>query len=61
MPEADRPAFNEFPDLTTGAGDHPAFWRALYRVANLLDEPAAPALTDRRPATNANPEPRRGK
>ena len=58
VPEADRPAFNEFL-TTTGAGDHPAFWRALYRVANLLDEPAAPA-PDRRPATNANPEPRRG-
>jgi hypothetical protein len=58
VPEADRAAFNEFL-TTTGAGDHPAFWRALYRVSNLFDEPAAPA-PDRRPSPNANPEPRRG-
>jgi len=58
VPEADRPAFNEFL-TTTGAGDHPAFWRALYRVANLLDEPAAPN-PNRQPSPNANPEPRRG-
>ena len=58
VPEADRKAFNEFL-TTTGAGDHPAFWRALYRVSNLFDEPAAPS-PNRQPSPNANPEPRRG-
>ena len=58
VPEADRGAFNEFLS-TTGAGDHPAFWRALYRVANLFDEPASPPAGSK-PSPTANPEPRRG-
>jgi hypothetical protein len=41
VPAADRPAFNEFL-AATGAGDHPALWRMLYRAARFFDEGASP-------------------
>ena len=56
--ESDRPAFDRFL-RDTGAGDHPAFLRAMYRVANLLDEPPAPHPMPR-PSPTANPTQRRG-
>ena len=40
VPEADRDEFNQFLQVT-GAGDHPAFHRLLYRAARLFNEPTA--------------------
>src|SRR5208282_5188354 len=40
VPDKDAAAFNEMLRVT-GAGDHPAFWRLLYRVANAFDEPSS--------------------
>lgn len=43
VPVSDHKAFNEFLDAT-GAGDHPAFLRMLYRIGAKFDEPTvAPA------------------
>lgn len=41
VPEGDREHFNQFLQIT-GAGEHPALWRMLYRAARLFDEPPAP-------------------
>lgn len=57
VPEADRKAFNEFLTVT-GAGDHPAFWRMLYRASRFIDEPAP--IANARPSPSANPQPRTG-
>jgi hypothetical protein len=41
VPENDRKSFNEFLRIT-GAGDHPAFWRALHNAARYFDEAGMP-------------------
>jgi hypothetical protein len=49
VPEKDQAAFNEMLRVT-GAGDHPAFWRMLYRVANAFDEPSSSPPVGKPPA-----------
>jgi hypothetical protein len=41
VPEKDRASFNEFLRVT-GAGDHPAFLRAMHNFARYFDEPGLP-------------------
>ena len=41
VPEKDRGSFNEFLRVT-GAGDHPAFLRAMHNAARYFDEPGLP-------------------
>jgi hypothetical protein len=50
---ADEKELNNFLRIT-GAGDHPAFLKMLYRVGNFFDEPRAPA-------PGAKPSPNNGK
>lgn len=50
VPEADRPAFNEFLRVT-GAGDHPAFLRLLHNASKFFGEPKPPPA-DAKPAPN---------
>lgn len=55
VPEKDRPAFDEFLRIT-GAGDHPAFLRAMHNFARYFDEPAPPPPNPKPSPTNgANP------
>lgn len=60
VPEADRPAFEQFLQIT-GAGDHPAFLRMMHNAGRLYDEPPMPP-SDIKPSPNngANPNARRG-
>ena len=51
VPEKDQGAFNEMLRVT-GVGDHPAFWRALYRAANYFDEPGSSPPIGKPPADN---------
>src|SRR5208337_1886954 len=51
VPDKDAAAFNEMLRVT-GAGDHPAFWRLLYRVANAFDEPSSSPPVGKPPADN---------
>ena len=51
VPEKDQAAFNEML-TTTGVGDHPSFWRMLYRVANAFDEPSSAVPVGKPPADN---------
>lgn len=48
VPAAERAAFDEFL-RTTGAGDHPAFLRMLYRAGAVVNEPANSAPPSIRP------------
>lgn len=49
VPERDQKAFNQFLDIT-GAGDHPAFLRFIYRVAQKFDTPTpAPQAQPKQP------------
>lgn len=47
--KADLNSFNEMLDRT-GVGNHPALWRWIDNMAKALGEPAAPAITDPKPA-----------
>lgn len=53
VPEKDRPAFEQFLRIT-GAGDHPAFLKAMHNFARYFDEAA-------QPPPNARPAPNNGK
>ena len=49
VPEKDQAAFNEMLRVT-GVGDHPAFWRMLYRTENAFDEPSSEVPAGKPPA-----------
>lgn len=49
VPEAERPAFNEFLRIT-GAGDHPQFLKLLHRASRYFDEPGLPPENPKPPA-----------
>ena len=51
VPEKDRDSFNEFLRVT-GAGDHPAFLRAMHNFARYFDEPSLPQGSPKPPPTN---------
>lgn len=54
VPEADRDAFNDFLRVT-GAGDHPAFLRALHRLSRYFDEPQSAPQSGRPPPDAGRP------
>lgn len=51
VPEKDRASFSEFLRVT-GAGDHPAFLRAMHNFARYFDEPSLPPSNPTPPPTN---------
>lgn len=59
VPERDRAEFNDFMRIT-GAGDHPAFARILYRAGRFFDEPAMAPPNPKPPANIGKPPGRRG-
>src|SRR5579864_987075 len=58
VPEADRPAFEQFLRVT-GAGDHPQFLKLLHNVSRFYDEPPLPPPNPKPTPTNGLP-PKRG-
>ncbi len=60
VPEAERPAFNEFLRVT-GAGDHPAFLRMVHNFARHFDEPSLPPSNPTPPPNNGRAPGARGK